>query len=111
MLYKLQVNTISPVSLKNTDVLSVIKGKPDISIESITSSKGSHNFAYNNGLLMIENPVNNDKYTIKIKNNSQATLKFANINGNDVIVENDGYTVVGVYYTNTGVIKKYSLSV
>lgn len=29
---------------------------------------------------------------------------------NDVIVENDGYTVVGVYYTNTGVIKKYSLS-
>ena len=29
---------------------------------------------------------------------------------NDVIIENDGYTVVGVYYTNTGVIKKYSLT-
>ena len=29
---------------------------------------------------------------------------------NDVIVEDDGYTVVGVYSTSTGVIKKYSLT-
>ena len=93
MLYKLQVNMKSPVNIKNTDVISIVKGKPDISIESITSSKGSNNFEYNNGVMVMKNPVHQDVLTVKIKNNSKATLKFANINGNDVIVEEDKLTL------------------
>lgn len=93
MLYKLQVNMKSPVSIKNTDIIGIVKGKPDISIERVTSSKGSNNFEYNNGVMVVKNPVNQDVLTIKIKNNSKATLKFANINGNDVIVENDELTL------------------